>query len=294
MHTIPRTRLSRPTPFLSSLPRRRFLAQAGTLLLTAPSIVSAATDGSTQIKIGGTGSGLGIMRRLSDQFGNETGGNRPIRLLPSLGSGGGIKALKAGVLEIAIISRPLEAGESTDDLIVKPLGVTALGFAARANIPLKSLTLDQVAALYANPDAELVPGTRVRLVLRHQADIDTQLPSRLSPALAEAMKKAASRMGMILAPTDQDAADAIERLPGAFGVSSLCLVRTENRKIDFIATNGVAPSIESMESGAYPLTKPLALVLRRDAADGHLSPLLRFLQTPAALKTLRDGGILPS
>ena len=59
------------------------------------------------IKIGGTGSALGDMTRLAEAY-MRANPDTKVVVLPSLGSAGGIKALRAGAIDIALTTDPLQ------------------------------------------------------------------------------------------------------------------------------------------------------------------------------------------
>ncbi len=86
---------------------RRGVAIAIVLALVFGSAICAATE---EIKIGGTGAALGTMRLLADEF---TARNPDIRVttVPGLGSGGGIKAVAAGAIGLAVTSRQMNESE---------------------------------------------------------------------------------------------------------------------------------------------------------------------------------------
>ena len=83
---------------------RAFIA----LSLAASTAPSAA--GAEMLKIGGTGGDLGTMRLLGSAF-ERIHGDVTVKVLPSLGSGGGIRAVQAGAIDIAVSSRPLNDKE---------------------------------------------------------------------------------------------------------------------------------------------------------------------------------------
>ena len=79
----------------------RYLVLLSACLVVANTARAAETDATVAVvRIGGTGTALGTMQRLVDVF-------RKIRpqadfvIVPSLGSGGGIKALRAGAIDVA-------------------------------------------------------------------------------------------------------------------------------------------------------------------------------------------------
>ena len=82
----------------------RALVAAGLLSLGLASAGQAET-----LKIGGTGGDLGTMRLLGKAFAERNPGVT-VTVLPSLGSGGGIKAVLAGAIDIGL-SAPAVEGE---------------------------------------------------------------------------------------------------------------------------------------------------------------------------------------
>ena len=61
--------------------------------------------------MGGTGSGLELLHRLSDAYAAEHS-EVSVEIVPSLGTSGSISALADGILEVAVSSRSPEAGGS--------------------------------------------------------------------------------------------------------------------------------------------------------------------------------------
>ncbi len=113
--------------FVTSLIRSVVVVATFCLLFTAGSF--AAT-----LKIGGTGAALGTMRILADQFVRK----RPdisVVIPDSLGSGGGIKAVLAGALDIALSSRQLKPKEQKR----RRQGYTVRHHAVRTCYPSQSL-----------------------------------------------------------------------------------------------------------------------------------------------------------
>jgi len=66
---------------------------------------------------------------------------------------------------------------------------------------------------------------------------------------------------MLFAVTDQESAESIEKIPGAFGSTTLAQLLTEKRAIKALRFNGVEPSPGTLAEGSYPYFKPLFVVL---------------------------------
>ncbi len=84
---------------------------AGVLMATAIMGFGAPSAGLAEtLKIGGTGGALGTMQILGRAFEKQHAGVS-VEILPSLGSGGGIKAVLAGAIDIGLSARRLKAKE---------------------------------------------------------------------------------------------------------------------------------------------------------------------------------------
>jgi phosphate transport system substrate-binding protein len=103
---------------------------------------------AAEIKIGGTGTDLGTMRVLGNAF-KKKNPDTTITVFPSLGSGGGIRALVGGAIDIAISSRPPKDKESKAGLKAFRYGTTALVIATAGKQSLPGLTSEKLIEIYA-------------------------------------------------------------------------------------------------------------------------------------------------
>jgi phosphate transport system substrate-binding protein len=209
--------------------------------------------------MGGTGAALGTMQLLAEAYGRSHPDTR-ITVLPSIGSGGGIKAVLSGVLQIALSARPLTEKEVKAGAVGVEYGRTPLVFATSPATKTSGLTTQILIDIYAGRKEQWSDGEKIRLVLRPIGDSDSELINNMSPAMRAATRAAEQRKGMAFAVTDQDAANNIERIPGALGPSTLALILSEKRQVKVLALNGIAPSATSIADGTYPLYKQLRLI----------------------------------
>jgi phosphate transport system substrate-binding protein len=243
----------------------------GILLFTAmivagPLPVPAHAD---TIRLGGTGGALGAMKLLAKEFKKARSGDTVI-VLPSMGSGGGIKALLSGALDIGLSSRPLTDAEQGRGLVCREYARTPLVIAVAKKSGVSGLTIQQVADIYAGKTRTWPDGTPVRLVMRPAAEFDTTLLKSMSAYMNRAVQDALSRKGMIVAVTDQDSADAIEKIPGALGTTTLAQIISEKRALKKLSFNGVDPGPKTIADGTYPYFKTFYLITGPDP-----SPLAR-------------------
>jgi len=240
-----------------------------------------------QVMIGGTGNALGSMQLIADAF-RKQNPDVQITVLPSLGSAGAIKAVLKRALDVALSARPLEDDERN---LVNcfEYARTPLVFAVPLKSKVTAITLEQAADIYADKTLAWPDGTRIRLVLRPAADSDAVQVKKMSPRLDAALSDAEKRPGMPYAVTDQENADKIATIPGAFGVTSLALINTENRPLQALRLDGVEPTPQNGIAGTYPHFKRLYLIAQPKPAPA-VQRFIAFLQSPVGKEILMRAG----
>ena len=251
----------------------------------APMSAAAAT-----IRAGGTGSALGTVMILADAF-QASRPDTKINVMPALGSSGGIKAVTEGKLDIGLSARALKPAERAQGLAEREIGRTPLVLASMRSHA--GFTLSEVAGIFSGTLKTWPDGSPLRPILRPEADTETQLLRAISPEIDRALTIARARQGVHTAITDQDSADAIERVPGALGTTTLALILSERRKIKILPINGAAPSVSALARGTYPYFKPLYFVTPHDASEPARA-FIAFIQSKQGAKILSDNGYLLS
>ncbi len=259
-------------------------------LLVASAAASAPRPDGSVLRMGGNGSALGTLRALAEA---EVGDDPALAavIVPSLGTGGGIRALLGGALDLAASTRPLRGDETERRLEARFLGETPFVFAVSARSPVTGVSSERIARIYSGEEAVWPDGTPIRLILRPPSDSDTRALEAISPALRDAVGAAQRRKGLLTATTDQDAADLLERLPGAFGTSTLALIRTEGRDLRPLAVDGAAPEA-APHAAAYPWRRPLHLVYRSPPPP-RVQRFLDFVDSPRGREILLESGYVP-
>jgi len=268
------------------MPTRAILA----LLHVAALLLPRASSAEEVLRVSGTGTALGTMKRLAEPFRKANPGLR-IETLPSVGSSGAFRAVALGALDVGLSARPLKPEEVKMGLVALPYARTPFIFAAGTRPAVKDLDTADALRIYRGELTRWPNGERLRLVLRPRADADTQILMALSPEMAAAVELALARPGMLMAPTNQACQEMLVRTPGAIGLSSLTQVMTEELAVTPLSWNGVAPTLANLASGAYPLSKTLFLVLRAPASPAARR-LVAFLGSPEGRRVLEQSGNL--
>jgi phosphate transport system substrate-binding protein len=268
------------------------LARIVAVLCTGSALLNPGAGGAVVLlRATGTGTALGTMRALSAAFEKANPGYR-LQVLASVGSGGALKAVAGGAVEIGLSARPLRPDEYQLGLVALPYARTPFYLAAGPRTGITGITASELARIYRGELATWPSGERVRVVLRPKADADTQILQAVSDELKRAIDAAHAREGMLLATTNQDCRTMLERTPGAIGPASLTQDLTEGVIVTPLLWNGVAPTLKNLESGAYPLEKRLFLVIRAPATP-DVRRFVAFLSSPEAHRILEQTGNLP-
>lgn len=257
-------------------------------LLSAAALVAKADATGMQVRIGGSGGPLASMQLLAEGFQKAHPQTRFL-IVPSLGSSGGLKALRANAIDLALVSRPLKDTERSPDLIATEYARTPFVFATAVRSDRLGITTAELIQIYNGDRRVWSDGRPLRLVLRPKMDSDTEITKSLSPEIRQAVDAAFTREGMIFANTDKASADRIETVPGAIGTTTLAQIISEKRNLQALALDGVMPSLKTLAAGQYPYYKSFFMV----AGPGS-SALTRqfaaFVQSPAGRELLQKNG----
>ena len=269
--------------------RRRSLLLATAALAFCVSPSRAALVGV--VRVNGTGSGTGGMRVLGRAFMDAHPGVM-VEVQPALGSSGGISALLAGQIDVAVSNRlPRDAERAR--LVAVEYARTPFVIAVSRDLGVKALSTEQLAGLYEAGAVTFPNGRRARPVLRTSDAADTELVKSMSPVVAAALAQAAQRRGMLDANTDTEAADLLESTPGAFGASTLALIESERRALVALTLDGKVPSVDHLASGAWPFFKHLYLITTT-SPSAEAQAFAAFVQSATGRQLLRSHGHLPS
>lgn len=240
------------------------------------------------LRVGGTGAALGVLSRLAVMFNTQQSAYVVTVVYPSVGSSGAILGVIRKDFALGFSSRPLKDDEEAQGITAIELARTPLVLAtARANPP--GLTLGQLVDIFAGRTLHWPDGSRLRLVLRPSTDVETLQLQAISPEMKQAVDSALARPGMVIANTDQAAADLIAQSPGGLGATTLALIRSENRPLHSLALEGVEPDLSAIQEGRYPYVRKFFVVMGPLSGAGAAA-FLAFLGSPQGREVLQNSG----
>ncbi|HZW36729.1 MAG TPA: substrate-binding domain-containing protein [Candidatus Deferrimicrobiaceae bacterium] len=257
-------------------------------MLAALLVFGARASIAETIRISGTGGAIGTMKLLGEAF-RKAHPDVEFEFVPGMGSSGAVKAVLAGRLDIGLCGRSATGEERTRGVVDIMYAKTPFVFAVNRSVKKSGITLATAVEIYAGKRTRWEDGSRIRLILRPMMDSDIPVLKNMSRQMAEAVDTAQRRDGMIVAMTDQDAADAIELTPGGFGAMTLALILSEGREIRPLALNGTVPSLRSIMDGSYPYTKTFCLLTRENPSPA-VRRFIEFVRSPKGASILAKYG----
>lgn len=266
------------------------------LLLMLGLALSARVNAGESVRIGGTGTGTLLVERLIDTYTKAHPDIQVTTILPPMGSNGGLRALDAGSIQIAIVTFASAYPETSAGSMQRntvPWVRTPFVFTGKEITGGTPMTLKQVAGIYSGRVAQWPDGRAVRLVTRTERETDTRLLRAISTEMNESISLALKRLGMPFAENDLDNQQLLERTPGSFGAIAFGQLLLTNSPLKPAKLDGVVPSADNLLIGSYRLEKQLQLVTGKEPSTATRS-FIEYLQSPAVMQAIRQYGFIPA
>ncbi|MBI3445296.1 MAG: substrate-binding domain-containing protein [Magnetospirillum sp.] len=252
--------------------------------------IAVPSSQAQTVRAAGTGIGIALVRILAESYERDHPGAK-ILVPESVGTGGAIKGLESGKIDVGILARPLAAGEVEQGVAIT-LCRTALVFFTSAARKDVSLTRQDLPALFTASLPAFAAG-EVRMLLRPPTDTGFIRLVESFPELSPVIAAAREARGANLALTDQDAMDAVEASRSLVAFGAMAPLLAEKRKLSVIALDGITPGIAGLENGRYPYFLPVVLALGSKSSEGARR-FLDYAVSAAAAPVLRANGCLPA
>jgi phosphate transport system substrate-binding protein len=237
----------------------------------------------------GTGMGLRAMERLGEQLAGTKGGIL-VKILPSLGTTGGINALLDGAIDIALAARPIKPAEQQKGLRQAVCLTTALVFATSKVASYgvaEEMSSARLPAVYTDPQPLWPDRTPMRIVLRSQAGSEVPYLIDKIPAMAAAFGHAYKRGSLPVGMTDKENVELALKIKDSLAITTLLQIRAENIALRPLRFDGVDPTAASLADGRYPLPLQMCLLVAETPAPAT-ARFIAHLQTPSGATLLRS------
>jgi phosphate transport system substrate-binding protein len=240
----------------------------------------------------GSGVNLGITKLLAEAF---TKGNPKITItVPgSIGTKGAIKATAEKAITFGLISRPLQKEELEMGFTAKRYARVPIVMAGHAGVKDEGITFQELIEIYKGTKTQWKDGRQIIVQAREKTDSGFLVLQEKIPGFKEAHMESLESKRWMIYYTDQDANQAIEKTPGAIGVSDLGMIKSEQLKVKVLNLNGVVPGPETLLNGTYPLERELAFIYLEKGLPKEAKGFLDFVSSDSGRKIMRSKGYLP-
>ncbi|MEM6294422.1 MAG: substrate-binding domain-containing protein [Myxococcota bacterium] len=247
----------------------------------------ARTD--ARLHIAGSGSCVPLARMLSGAIIQR--GELAPEVHASIGSGGGIRALRDGAIDIALVSRSLSAAEEAQGLLYTPFAEVAVVVAAHLDVPDRAVTSEQLERLFAGEQATWSDGSPVVVLLRERGDSSHRVLEEALPGFAARSEAIRAEEAFRVLFHDGSMQVALANTPGAIGLHGNG-VEPSLAGFRALSVDGVEPTAANVESDRYPFVKELGFVTMGEPT-GDARTFIDFVTSPSGRALLRVRGAVP-
>ena len=260
-----------------------------TALLVATAVLSACTGASArtdEVTVTGSTTILPIAEVSAEMFKEA---HPDVKVLVSgVGSSAGIESVSTGSSDIGTSSRDLKPEEEDLGLIDTPIAYDAIAIIVNPDNPVESLTTQQIKAIFQGKITRWSevggPDETIHLVNRDEASGTREAFFKI------VMDKESFDPAAAVLPGTGQVRAVVAEAPGAIGYISFGFL---NESVKAVAVDGVAPSVETVFSGDYPIQRTLHFFTEGDPA-GLAKEYIDFVLSPAVQDTVvQDAGFLP-
>jgi phosphate transport system substrate-binding protein len=267
------------------------------LLLTLAQVATpvrswAADPPASPLVFAGCGSTVPITKLLVDAFTQA----RPDTRIDvwGVGSTNGVWLAAAGAIAVGLTAQPLREDEKDLGLTVVPFARTAVVIAVHPSVADEAISLQDLAAIYRGKLMRWGQGQEITLLTRNQGDSDISMLSRAVPGFNDAYAVSLRTGRASVVYSEQEMVRRLVRTPFAIGLSDLGKMTIERLPYRAMKVNGVAPTLENLVNGTYPLVKTLAFVFRQDKVPAEAKAFLAFVRSPEGEQILKAQSYIPA
>jgi phosphate transport system substrate-binding protein len=259
------------------------------IFLTKASKVISGYEGR-KITIAGTGDSEQLLRVLAKSLEEKLKGCK-IEVPDSIGSGGGIKALVAGKVDLARVARPLKMNEEKSGLTYKLFAKSPVVFVINPSVTnIDNITTEQIIGIYSgsiiNWQELGIQYGKIYPVTRETGDSSLKI---INKNISD-FEKISTKVAKTIYNTPQTI-DALVRHRNTIGFAPMSAVA--GTKLRILKVDGIYPSIENVSNGKYRLVVPLGIVYKEEPA-GLTRKFIDFLYSDQGQRIIIENGAVPA
>jgi phosphate transport system substrate-binding protein len=231
------------------------------------------------LKISGSGSATAILNAVAPAFEADTSGYY-VEVLSGSGTGGGVKGIVDGVLDVAGMARPPKPKEAEQDVAYVQFGESGVAILTHLDVNITNLSADQVKAIFSGEITNWseVGGANQPIILYVRDEDDSSTKAIRDFVLDDAVFPETAQVFT----SQGDMLIAVAGTPNSIGLGTWATARAKDAQVKAIAIDGVAP-----KDSAYPMTTTLGIgYLKNRQTD--VRPLADWLLSEEGQMKLRE------
>lgn len=226
------------------------------------------------LAIAGSGATIPLVRLLLDDFVVDYP-DQPVWVAESIGTGGAVRALRDGAIDLGLASRPVDRDGIAELVVAR----AAIEVGVHPDVPDPDVSWEFLLQAARGDQLAWTDGSPVVFVHRESGDSGVRAVAADSPALGDAIVLGQAQ-ALIVAYTDADATHLLATVPGAIGLFDPMAARLLGERVQTLNV-----------SGAPEWTRPLSVFW---LADNEPADLLAYLAGAfAQARITRLGYLLP-
>lgn len=228
----------------------------------------------------GSGSNLPLTRAMAAKC-QANDAQLRISIDESIGSTGGIRALRDGAIDIGLISRALRPVEQDNNFMVLPYARVPVWLAVHPSVAQISVSSQQILELFSGQKSVWDNGDPAIVLQRERGDSAHEAVGSKLPGFADANDRAWKTQRFRVLYHDRAMQDALVGTPGAIGLFDASAALTQHLPLKSLQFNGISATLENVAAGRWPFFKDLAFVVPRTAS----AAVKRFLRCAAGAQS---------
>ncbi len=275
--------------------RRCLLASLALALVLLVSACAAPADSTSTrkagepVRVSGSGTCLPLLRILTSEYSDDS---VEFVYLPGLHSGGGIKGVANGDLEIGSVSRDLTEDEKALGLRYTLLSRDGLVIATHPSVDIPGLTTEQVQGIYRGDYAnwkELGGPDLPITILDRNEDESAKIILR-EFVLGPNLKITPKAVNLYYEP---DMIDGLQSTVGAVGYFSLGYGLSQDVPVHYLKLDGVEPTVQNIKNGSYKVVRPLGIVTAGEPGE-EFQRFVEWASSSSASALIENRGFAPA
>ena len=268
------------------------LVLVSALLLSAcsgPADVTVERLEGEPVRVSGSGTCMPLLRILTGEYADES---VEFVYLPGLHSGGGIKGVANGDLEVGSVSRDLSDDEAALGLRYTLLSRDGLVIATHSSVDIPGLTTEQVRGIYRGEYSnwKQLGGPDLPITILDRNEDESAKIILRQFVLGKDLKITPKAVNLFYEP---DMIDGLQSTVGAIGYFSLGYGLSQDVPVHYLKLDGVDPTVENIKNGSYKVVRPLGIVTATDA-DEAIQKFVQWSSSSEASALIEKRGFAPA